>query len=80
MRNILTLAQVLELIRTRAADAGSQKAFAAEIGVNNSVLSEVLNERRDPPNSLLEALEIVREVRFIFEDEKVKTRRRPAGV
>ena len=45
---------------------GSQLSFAEAIGVSPQYLSEVLNGRRDPGNSILEAIGVERIVTYRF--------------
>lgn len=53
------------LLKTRVAATGGQTQFARETGVNRSVLSDVLNGRRDLGTSLLEALGLERTVVYL---------------
>lgn len=75
MKLVLTLEQLLEELRERKGLAGSQKALAADLNISDSVLSDVLKGRRDPPPSMLSALRLTKEVRFVRE---VRVDRRPA--
>ena len=45
---------------------GSQLSFAEAIGVSPQYLSDVLNGRRDPGNSILEAIGVERIVTYRF--------------
>lgn len=44
--------------------AGSQKAFAEKHGISPAYLCDVLNARREPGPSILDALGLVRVVRY----------------
>lgn len=61
--------QVLELIKQRANEAGSQKALAETLGVSAPYLSDVINGRREPSENLLSRLGIRRIVEFEIEGE-----------
>ena len=60
----MTKDQLMLRLRKGVQDAGSQKAYAAEIGVRDQLLSMVLMGRIDPPPSLLAALELRRVVTY----------------
>jgi transcriptional regulator with XRE-family HTH domain len=62
-------AQVIELIKQRANEAGSQKALAQELGVSEPYLSDVLKGRRSPSENLLNRLGIRKVVEFFQEGE-----------
>lgn len=47
---------ILSIIRKAAKQAGSQSALAKQLGVSEPYLSDVLNERRDPGESILTPL------------------------
>lgn len=44
--------------------AGSQKAFAEKHGLSTAYVCDVLNSRREPGQSILDALGLVRVVRY----------------
>lgn len=51
-------------LRGAVARAGSQAAFAAKIGISATYLSDVLNARRDPGETILAALGLARVTRY----------------
>ena len=53
---------VLAIIRRAAAEAGTQVALAERLGVSQAYLSDVLNGRRDPGESILGPLGLERVV------------------
>lgn len=53
----------IEILRERAAKS-SQKQLAAELGVSQSYLSDVLQGRKEPGESILEPLELERVVTY----------------
>jgi len=55
---------VIKLIRSEAAKRGTQKALADHLGVSDAYLSDVLNGRKDPGESILEPLGLERVVTY----------------
>lgn len=56
MKKKLLLKDVLALLRKEAEAAGSQKELAAKLGVTAQYVSDVLNGRREPGESILKPL------------------------
>lgn len=56
---------VCRLIRARCQQAGGQRAWAAAIGLSESYVSDVLNARREPGESILRALGLAKVVRYV---------------
>lgn len=52
----ITLDDVRQMLRDKSDGAGSQKALAAQLGVSPQYLGDVLNGKREPGESILEAL------------------------
>lgn len=52
----MTLDSVIAMLRRECAAAGSQKAYAAKIGVSLAHINDVLRGRREPGPSILNAL------------------------
>jgi transcriptional regulator with XRE-family HTH domain len=52
----ITEEEVRQRLREAIERAGSQQAYAAQIGVSNSYLSDVVNGRRLPGESILRPL------------------------
>lgn len=52
----MTLDEVLTLLRRECDKAGSQKVWAQAAGVTGAYVSDVLNKRREPGISILDAL------------------------
>lgn len=61
----IPLISVYGEMRRRIRAAGSQKAWAQAIGVSEAYLSDVLNGRRDPGESILGPLGLRKEVRYV---------------
>lgn len=60
----MTLVQVLDLLRRDCAKLGGQAAWAAAHGVSPAYVSDVLNGRREPGESILRALRLERAVTY----------------
>lgn len=58
----MTADQVRGLMRKRIDKAGSAKAWADEIKVSPSYISDVLTDKREPGESILKALGVERQV------------------
>lgn len=56
-QNTMTKEQVIELLKKRMGKR-TQREFAAQIGVREQYLSDVLNGRRDPGPTILAHLEL----------------------
>lgn len=61
----LRVADVHQLIRAACEAQGSQAAWAALHGLSPSYLSDVLHMKRDPGPAILEALGLIRVVRYL---------------
>lgn len=62
--NLITAAEVRERIAAAVREAGSQKAFAASVGVSAPNLNQVIKGVREPSEALLAALGLVRVVAY----------------
>ena len=56
MAKYLTKADVISLLRRRIEEAGEQKALAEQFGISPQYLSDVLNDKREPGESILVGL------------------------
>lgn len=56
---------VCRLLRQACKAAGSQQAWAAQNGVSPAYVSDVLNARREPGDSILAALGLRRVVKYV---------------
>lgn len=56
----MTYTQLLSLLRRRITAAGSQKAYAGQLGVSPAYLNDVLHGRRDPGDAILRPLGLER--------------------
>lgn len=65
----LTLPQVMDMLRERLDEAGSQKQLAAEFGVSTPYLHDVLHGRRLPADAVLDALGLERVVTYRKKEE-----------
>lgn len=54
-------------LRDACRDAGGQAAWAERHGLSPSYVSDVLNARRDPGDSILRALGLRRVVKYVIE-------------
>ncbi len=63
--NIVTDKELRDRLRQLCKEAGSQKAFAKKRRISPSVLSDVINGRRDFPKSILKALKARRVVNYV---------------
>jgi DNA-binding transcriptional regulator YdaS (Cro superfamily) len=61
---LLTAEMVRDRIRAACLEAGSQKAFAAAVGVSRPNLSLVLSGQREPGDAILAALGLSRVVAY----------------
>lgn len=61
----LTQAEVIELLRQRVAQRGSQVAVAAEAGVSAQHISDVLLGRREIGRAILALLGVQRVIRYV---------------
>lgn len=64
MTEALSVLDVQREIREACARAGSQAAWAAQIGVSPQHLCDVMNARRDPGPAILGALGLIRRVTY----------------
>lgn len=55
---------ILRVIRDEVNRAGSQKDLAAKLGVSPTYISDVLNERKEPGEAILEPLGLERVVTY----------------
>jgi len=60
MTDDLTRVDVFRLLREACAAAGGQKAWAEQHGISASYVNDVINSRRDPGDSILRGLGLVR--------------------
>lgn len=63
----LTQEEVVERLRRRVAERGSQHAVAVEAGVSPQHLSDVLKGKRDVGPAVLALLGVTRAIRFVAE-------------
>jgi len=70
--DIMTSFDVCIRLRKACDDAGGQSAWAARHAVSPQYVSDVLNARRDPGDSILVSLGLVRMVRYV-EKRKAST-------
>lgn len=56
--------EFIEHLRTVIAGYGTQKQFAATFGISEAYLSDVLNGRREPGQSILDAVDFERIVTY----------------
>lgn len=68
MTGLLEPAEVYGLLRSRIQAAGSQRAYAARIGISAQFLSDALMARREIPNAVLADLGLRRVVRYQQKD------------
>lgn len=57
---MLTVTQVIELLKAEAEKAGTQKALAKAMGVSASFLSDIILGKRDPTGKVLDYLGLVK--------------------
>jgi len=69
MKKRLTLPDILNLLRREAEKEGSQKELAARLGVTAQYVSDVLNERREPGESILKPLGLRKVISYEIEGE-----------
>lgn len=62
--SLLTAEAVRAQLVAACAEAGSQRAWAARAGVSQAYLSSVLSGRREPGESILAALGLVRVIAY----------------
>lgn len=56
--------ELMALLREKIAEAGDQRKLAAQLGVSQPHLSEILNGHKEPAEKLLTALGLRRVVMF----------------
>lgn len=56
--------EVCQRLSVACSKAGGQKAWAQTVGVSPSYVNDVLNARREPGQAILDALGLVRVVRY----------------
>lgn len=56
MLDTITLTQLLAHLKKLAAEHGSQRKLARELGVSDAYLSDLLNRRRNPGDKILGAM------------------------
>lgn len=61
---LMSIAQFYEALRDAVRKAGSQVAFATQAGVSPAYVSDVLNARRDPGDSILKAVGLKKVIRY----------------
>jgi len=65
----ISLASVYGRIRIAINKAGTQKAWAEEIGVSPQFLNDVLHGKRQPSDRMLKPLGIIRQTTYSVEEE-----------
>jgi transcriptional regulator with XRE-family HTH domain len=60
----MTKQQLLKLLWKKVDEAGSQKQLAEQFKISPAYLNDVLNERREPGKSILDALGIKKVVSY----------------
>lgn len=65
----ITLDALREVLHQKSVEAGSQKALAAQLGVSPQYLGDVLNGKREPGESILEALGLCKVVHYAHADK-----------
>jgi|LakMenE01Jun11ns_1017448.scaffolds.fasta_scaffold8938381_2 hypothetical protein len=63
-------AEFLQYLNKLVDEAGTQKALAEKLGINQAYLSDILAERRDPADKILTALGMERVVTYRFVEAK----------
>jgi len=66
----MTQEQLIRKLYNMAAEEGSQKALAAKLGISEAYLSDVLSQRREPGELVLNALSLERKVVFVARQSK----------
>ncbi len=61
----LDLIGVYARLRAAVKQAGDQQTYARQIGISPAYLSDVLNARREPGDSILSALGLRKQVRYV---------------
>ncbi len=64
---MLDLVGVCSMLRTGCEAAGGQQAWAERHGISASYVSDVLNGRRDPGESILRALGLAKVTRYVIQ-------------
>lgn len=64
MKKQLTYEELIALLRRRIKECGSQKDFAATAGISAQYVSDVLHGRREPGESILDALGLQKVVTY----------------
>jgi hypothetical protein len=62
--------EFLSYLRSLVTDAGSQKALAKRLEINEAYLSDILAERREPAEKILSALGMEKVVTYHFVSKK----------
>lgn len=62
----MTKAEFLEYLKSLVAEAGTQKALAEKLGINQAYLSDILAEHREPAEKILKALGMEQVVTYRF--------------
>lgn len=62
--------RVLALLRREVARMGGQQCFARLHGISNAYVCDVLKRRREPGAKVLDALYLVKEVRYVPKIQK----------
>lgn len=60
----MTRDSVMAMVRRACREAGSQKAWAAQHGINETFLSQVLRGEREPSSAILRPLGLERVVSY----------------
>jgi hypothetical protein len=55
-RKLLTVEDVLELIRQDVKACGTQQAFASKVGITQGYVNDILKRKREPGPKILDAL------------------------
>lgn len=64
LQGMMAPMDILRVIRDEVNRAGSQKDLAAKLGVSPTYISDVLNERKEPGQGILEPLGLERVVTY----------------
>ena len=63
---------VCRMLRERCKAAGGQRAWAQAVGISEQYVSDVLNARREPGESILRALGLAKVVRYVEARKKAR--------
>lgn len=66
----MTKTEFLEYLKSLVTEAGTQKALAEKLGINQAYLSDILAGHREPADKILKALGMKATVIYDFIDER----------